>query len=60
MNYEDITFNDFMTKLANKLNEIEDDFNKLSFYNKERIKIATKQAITGKVLYDLFFPNNNF
>ena len=57
MDYEQMAFNDFMTKLANKINELKYDFDKLSPYNRERVKEVAQKEIYSMMLKGMFFPN---
>lgn len=53
MNYEDAALNNFMAKLVDKLNEMKNEFNKLSPYNQDRARIAAQQEIVAILLNTL-------
>lgn len=57
MDYEQKAFDDFMTKFASKINELKFDFDKLSPYNKERVKAVAQKELYAMMLKGLFFPN---
>ena len=52
-------YNDFMLKFANKIREIEDDFQKLSPQNKERVGATmqnmVKQSVVLKILNNMYY-----
>ena len=61
MNKEEYDFNEFMAKLAHKVKEVQDDYNKLSYNNKAKVNETVKKIFQAKGIVDIanFFSRFN-